>query len=85
MTLVLGFALRGMALGSHLITNDIAMWWRVVSSLMCALTCCVPLVVETLSMARLYRKVQVSRTVSLDWVQTDDGCRPIGSEDLMVP
>jgi hypothetical protein len=43
--LVLGLASRGLALGCHLITNDEATWWWVISSLVHALTHCVPLVV----------------------------------------
>ena len=45
-TLVLGSALRGVAPGSHLIVDDDDAWWLMISSLMHALTRCVPLVVE---------------------------------------
>ena len=46
--LVLGLALRDVAPGSHLITNDDNTWRWVISSFMRALTCCTSLVVETL-------------------------------------
>jgi hypothetical protein len=55
--LVLGLALRGMALGSHLITNDDAAWRRVISSLMYALTHCVLLVVEVPLEACFHRQI----------------------------
>ena len=47
-TLVLGLALRGVAPGSDLITDDHATWWQVISQLVHALTHCVLLVVEML-------------------------------------
>ena len=54
--LVSGLALRGMAPGSHLITNDDNAWQWVISSLVYALTCCVLPVVESPLRAGLYRQ-----------------------------
>jgi len=47
-TLVLGSALGGVVLGSHLIADDDDTWWWVILSLMRALTRCAPLVAQTL-------------------------------------
>ena len=71
LTLVLGLALQGMVLDSHLITNDNAAWWRMVSSLMCALICRVPLVAALLR-TRLCHGIQASHTVGLDRVESGD-------------
>jgi hypothetical protein len=51
-----GLALHGVAPASYLITSDDTMWRWVVSSLMCVLVRCIPLAVETLSGAWLYRR-----------------------------
>jgi hypothetical protein len=49
------------------------------------LTCCAPLVGETLPGAWFYRQTQASHAVSLDRVEAGDGCRPIGMDDLAAP
>ena len=82
--LVSGLALRGVAPGSHLITNDDIAWWRVILSLMYALTCCVPLVAEISLRAWLYHWTHVSHAVDLDRVETGYGHRPISVDNLMV-
>ena len=71
--LVLGLALRDVMPGSHVSTNDDAMGRRVISSFVRALTCCAPLVAETLLQAWFYRQTQASHTVSLDEVEASDG------------
>ena len=73
-TLVPGLALRGMALGNHLITYAAAMWRWVILSFVRALTCCAPLAVEALLGAWLYYRTQASHTVGLDGVEVGDGC-----------
>jgi hypothetical protein len=71
--LVSSLALRGMATGSHLITNDNAAWQRVISLFVRVLTCCAPLVVETLLAAWFYHQTQASPVVGLDEVEPGDG------------
>ena len=71
-TLVLGLALRGVALGSHLITNNDAWRWMI-SSLVRALTCCVPPMVEMPLEAWFYCRAQASHVVGLDRVEASDG------------
>jgi hypothetical protein len=73
-TLVLGLALRGVALGSHLVTCDDTAGRRVILLFMHALTHCAPLVAGTLFGAWFYRRTQTSHTVGLDVVETGDGC-----------
>jgi hypothetical protein len=82
--LVPGLALCGVAPCSHLITNDDTAWRRVISSLMHALTCCVPLVAETPLGAWLYRRTQASDAVDLNGVETDDVHQPISVDNLMI-
>jgi hypothetical protein len=55
-SLVSALALWGMALGSHGITNDDTVWRRVILSLVCALSCYVPLEAETPLEAWLYHR-----------------------------
>ena len=55
LSLVLGSALLGVAPDSHLITSDDAAWRRVVSLLVCALICHVPLVAALLRAWLNYR------------------------------
>ena len=43
--------------GSHMITDDDTALWRVISVLVCALTCCTPLVVETPLEAWFYHQI----------------------------
>lgn len=57
--LVLGLALQGMVPDSHLITSDDAAWWRMVSSLVWALICRIPLV-ATLLRIGLYHRIHAS-------------------------
>ena len=71
--MVLGLALRGMELAGYLITSNDAMRRQVVSLPMCVMARCVPLAVETLPEAWLYRRVQLFYAVGLDWVETGDG------------
>ena len=73
LTLVLGSALRGVAPGSHLITNDDAAWWRVISYLKRALTRCAPLVVKTPLGVWFYRWTQASHMVGQDRVEAGGG------------
>jgi hypothetical protein len=61
-----------MAPASLLITSNNVTWRLVVSSLVCALAHCVPLATETLSEVWPYRRVQLSYTASLDWVEAGD-------------
>ena len=68
-----GLALRGVVPDGHLITSDRTTWRWMVSSLMCALTCLVPLVVEMPLRSWLYRRMQASRVVGLDGLEAGDG------------
>ena len=73
-----------MAPGSHLITNDDAACWRVISSLVHALTRYVPLVVDTLIRMWFHSQTQASHVVGLGRVEASDGRWPIGVDDLVV-
>ena len=55
--LVSGLALRGTVPGSHLVTCDAATRRRVISLLVRALTCGIPLVTETLLKAWFHRRI----------------------------
>jgi hypothetical protein len=61
-------------MGSHLITYDAAARWRVILSLVRALTCGILLVVETLLEVWFQCWIQASHAVDLDGVETSDGC-----------
>ena len=50
------------------------MWRWVVSSLVGALTCCIPLVAEALLGVCLYCQIKASHMVDLEGVETNDGC-----------
>ena len=69
-----GLAYMRHGAGSHLITNNVAAWWRVILSFMRALTCCAPLVAGTLLGAWFCHRTQASHAVGLDRVEAGDGC-----------
>ena len=71
-SLVPSLALRGVAPGGHLIANAAALGW-VISLLVRALTCCVPLVMEMSLGAWFYRQTQASHAVGLNRVEAGDG------------
>ena len=70
--LIPGLALRGVAPGSHQITNVDIAWRWVISWLVYALTCCIPLVAETPLGVWLYRWTQASHAVPLGRVEAGD-------------
>ena len=65
--------MQGVVPDSHLITSDNAAWWRMVSLLVCALICHIPLVVALLRM-QLCHKMRAFHAVGLDGVEVGDGC-----------
>ena len=72
-TLVSVLSLHGVASGGHLIANDDAAWRWVTSSLVRALTSCVPLLAEAPLGAWFHRRTQASHVVGLDRVEDIDG------------
>ena len=73
-TLVPSLALRGVAPDGHLITSDSIAWWRMVLSLVCALTCHILLVAMPPLRAWFYHRVLASHLVRLDAVEVGHGC-----------